>query len=313
MNWGLTQGLMGRNRASLTPSALAVGPNTYLSQNDFLKMMVLAFILHAVVLVVASLMPQEKVTTIPVRALSFKLGDVSQPSAPAAPISAQPTRVSAPVMAATSREVLHATPPKPIPKLPTPPRPIIKQVPPPAPVPVAKPTPEPVVEPEAEPEPVPTPMKTPKVIPISDPQPDADALPPTFTNVPSHSAVAPNPQRYVREVGGVAPGTAGAPTAAQAAQTIRSRYEQAISQWVARHQQYPPEAAGRNGRVVVRMRIDRTGYVRYYAIEQSSGVSAIDRAALDMIRRANPMPAVPADYPSGSLIEFLIPIGFRSP
>jgi protein TonB len=96
-------------------------------------------------------------------------------------------------------------------------------------------------------------------------------------------------------------------------QVIRERYEQQISTWVGRHTIYPPDARGREGRAVVRMRIDRTGYVRYYAIEQSSGIAAIDAAAIDMVRRANPMPSVPDNYPSGSLIEFLIPITFRAP
>jgi hypothetical protein len=32
-----------------------------------------------------------------------------------------------------------------------------------------------------------------------------------------------------------------------------------------------------------------------------------------MIRRANPVPAIPADYPAGNLIEFLIPITFEAP
>jgi len=28
------------------------------------------------------------------------------------------------------------------------------------------------------------------------------------------------------------------------------------------------------------------------------------------VRRANPVPAVPADYPAGNLIEFLFPVNF---
>ena len=32
-----------------------------------------------------------------------------------------------------------------------------------------------------------------------------------------------------------------------------------------------------------------------------------------MIRRANPVPSVPENYPAGSLIEFLIPITFAHP
>ena len=67
------------------------------------------------------------------------------------------------------------------------------------------------------------------------------------------------------------------------------------------------------GRAIVRMRINRAGYVRYYALEESSGNAALDAAALAMIRRANPMPTPPSNYPAGNLIEFLIPINFEKP
>jgi protein TonB len=320
MKWGLSQGIIGRERDSLTPSALAVGPNTYLSQLDFLKMLGIACFVHFIVLLVTSLMPNEKVKNIPVRALSFKLGDSSRVSSaglakPAAPPVITPP---APVMSSTKRETWQASPSKPAPQLPTPLRPIA----PPAPVPLPMKAPKviPIQEPAARQipaenappvlAPIPTTAPAPPVIP-----PAAPAAPPLAELPPaSLPAVASSPQQYVREVGAAAPVESSAPRGiAQAAQAIRERYEQQISAWVSRHKQYPVEAAGREGRVVVRMRIDRTGYVRYYAIEQGSGISAIDMAALDMIRRANPMPAVPENYPAGNLIEFLIPISFRAP
>jgi TonB family protein len=101
--------------------------------------------------------------------------------------------------------------------------------------------------------------------------------------------------------------------AALSPEVIRQRYEQRISAWVAQHKLYPASAAGKEGRVVVRIRIDRLGYVRNQSVEKSSGVAALDQAALDMIKRANPLPKPPANYPAGELIEFLIPIGFAAP
>lgn len=98
---------------------------------------------------------------------------------------------------------------------------------------------------------------------------------------------------------------------AKESEEIRTRYEQQISGWVAKHRYYPAEAGGRTGRVVVRVRIDRQGYVRYYGIGETSGYEVFDRAAIDMIRRANPMPSAPMNYPAGNLIEFLIPITFK--
>jgi protein TonB len=143
----------------------------------------------------------------------------------------------------------------------------------------------------------------------------------------------PNPQQHVREVGqAVAPaaqpqaggntgygindgaiggaGTENTQTE-QSVKEIRERYEQQISAWIERHKFYPADAGGREGRVVVRMRIDHSGVVRYYAIEKSSGVTAIDAAAIDMIRRANPVPPVPYNYSVDPLIEFLVPINIQ--
>jgi protein TonB len=289
MNWGLTQGILGRNRSTLAPSALALGPNRYLTQRDFLKMLGLAFLIHLGVFVIAAMLPNDTVTNIPVRALSFKLGDEQKVSAAAPALIASapaPAPVARPVMQATNADTWQASPNKPAPELPAP----LKRAP----------------KPEA---PKPTP-KPPRVVKVMDPAP----------------AVAPTPQQYVREVGAPSPQVVAnvtnppnagiAPQAsadAQTTQAIRARYEQAISSWIQQHKYYPPAAGGREGRAIVRMRIDRMGNVRYYAVEQSAGLVALDDAALDMIRRANPVPAVPDSYPAGNLVEFLIPITFRAP
>lgn len=299
MKWALTQGLLHSARASLLPSPQGMGPNTYLTRNDFFKMMGAALAVHVLVIGIASLFPSEKVTNIPVRALSFKLGDNDRVAAFRP--GATERGVSAPVMQASQTETRIVAKPAPQPVKQTPPRP----------------------QPDLR-----------KTAPIMVPTP-----PPS----PAAPAIAAQPQQYVREVGGPrssyyladtfgaggagpastqftgnAQGAVGG-TGAENTQTeqttreIRDRYEQQISGWIQRHKLYPAEANGQAGRVVIRMRIDRGGAVRYYAIEESSGIRVIDAAALDMIRRANPVPAAPANYPAGSLIEFLIPITFRAP
>jgi TonB family protein len=92
-----------------------------------------------------------------------------------------------------------------------------------------------------------------------------------------------------------------------------SRYEQLISAWIQKFKQYPEDARakGMQGETMVRIRIDRQGTIRYYALEYSTGSELLDHAAIDMIKRANPVPAVPADYPKDDLIEFLIPVSFK--
>lgn len=93
---------------------------------------------------------------------------------------------------------------------------------------------------------------------------------------------------------------------------IMSRYTQLISLWIQKFKIYPEEARaqGLKGSTVVRIRIDRRGNIRYYALERSTGIEVLDRASIDMIKRANPVPAVPTDYPAGEAFEFLIPVNF---
>lgn len=94
---------------------------------------------------------------------------------------------------------------------------------------------------------------------------------------------------------------------------IATRYEQLVSLWILKFQVYPPEARAQNmrGDTVVRIRIDRQGNIVYYLLEHSTGYAPLDRAAIDMIRRANPVPALPDEYPAGEFIEFLVPVTFK--
>jgi protein TonB len=309
MNFGLrAQGMLGAGQQTLRPSTAALGHNSYLREQDFFKMLAAALLLHAVIIGIASLWPEERVTDIPVRALTFKIGDTQRIAAyappdatpqPAAPTPAQPRPV---------QSLPRAIPVKPslIPMVP----PAQRQAPAEnsealEPLPLSQ-QPQPLPA-------APAPVVTPPAAPIQQSLPDTAPL-------IQQAAIAPSPQRFIREpntlgtlsgaVGGQ--GTETTMTAATA-QAVREKYELEISTWIQRHKLYPAEAGGKEGRVVVRMRIDRTGYVRYYAIEESSGSSVLDAAAIDMVRRANPMPAVPPTYPAGNLIEFLIPIVFRVP
>lgn len=94
---------------------------------------------------------------------------------------------------------------------------------------------------------------------------------------------------------------------------LLSRYEQLISLWIQKFKQYPDEARRQSmtGETLVRIRIDRQGNIKYWALENSTGYALLDRAAIDMVKRANPVPAVPNDYPAGETFDFLIPVNFR--
>ena len=311
---------------TLAPSLRARGPNLYLRERDFLRMIALAFLIHLVVLGLFDLLPEQKVTSIPVRSLSFKIGGVPKVEAPAAPVIAA-TISAAPVPAPAPSTTGWRVEPKPA----AAPEKKIE-----APQKSAPPKPAPPPQPSS-------PRASPRAVPVTPPA--APATPPVERQVPEENSSffdfltpkksedAETPRRYVRSYGAApqvdtltekakatfAPSDAvttvtdaiASPLARE--QEIRARYEQTLSAWIQQHRIYPASARGREGRVVVRVRIDREGYVRYYALEESAGTDALDRAAVDMIRRANPVPAIPADYPAGNLIEFLIPMTFEAP
>ena len=134
---------------------------------------------------------------------------------------------------------------------------------------------------------------------------------------PESRKLAAAPKQFVRANGMQAPGgkstgsILGNSSAKEA--EMMSRYEQLISLWIEKFKLYPDEARsqGMQGETVVRIRIDRQGTIRYYILERSTGFQLLDKAAIDMVKRANPVPAVPNDYPQGDLIEFLIPVNFH--
>jgi TonB family protein len=95
-------------------------------------------------------------------------------------------------------------------------------------------------------------------------------------------------------------------------QAVVSKYEQLLSAWIEKHKVYPAEAfkRGLQGDVTLRLRINRYGAVVLKTIEKTSGHPELDKAVLETATRANPMPVVPAEYPGGAQLEFLVPISF---
>jgi len=145
----------------------------------------------------------------------------------------------------------------------------------------------------------------------------AMAVPPESSALAQESAhkLAGIARQFVRANGTQANSKNAAPAAGNSAKEaeMMSRYEQLISLWIEKFKLYPADARaqGMQGETVVRIRIDRQGNIRYYILERSTGFQPLDAAAIDMVKRANPVPAVPNDYPKGDLIEFLIPVNFH--
>lgn len=80
---------------------------------------------------------------------------------------------------------------------------------------------------------------------------------------------------------------------------------------IARHKTYP-EAARKlraTGETILAFRVARDGGVSDVHVAKSSGQPVLDKAALDVMRRANPVPALP-DELKGASLEFSLPMKF---
>ena len=64
------------------------------------------------------------------------------------------------------------------------------------------------------------------------------------------------------------------------------------------------------GRVLMAFTVARDGTVLHAEVRQSSGFSALDKAGLDLIYRASPLPALPATM-VGESLAMTIPIRFK--
>ncbi|RKT44838.1 energy transducer TonB [Thiocapsa rosea] len=92
----------------------------------------------------------------------------------------------------------------------------------------------------------------------------------------------------------------------------KDRYYAELAAWLERHKRYPPQARKMRQEGIVRVRfvIDRNGRVISHRIETSSGHTALDHAASELLRRASPMPAIPASM-GQSRLEIVVPIAYR--
>jgi periplasmic protein TonB len=79
---------------------------------------------------------------------------------------------------------------------------------------------------------------------------------------------------------------------------------------IRRNTRYPPGARGEGGTARVYFEIDQDGKVTSSRIVSSSGSVFFDREALDMLRRASPLPAPPASL--GPTVKLTLPIRFNA-
>lgn len=107
-----------------------------------------------------------------------------------------------------------------------------------------------------------------------------------------------------------APPSRPAPPAASAAAAAQT-WEGRLLAHLERRKRYPAEARSRRlqGVAYVRFTMDRRGRVLSAALERSSGHVVLDREAVALLRRSQPLPEPPADL-AGETLSLSVPIEF---
>ena len=268
--------------------------------------------------------------------------DASKPAEPSEPATQSATAVEPVVEAAPPTP---PTPPTPEPAseaeavAPQPPGVSALAVPPPKPrpKPVAKPRPKPAnpapqVAQRAEDTPRPQPRAAQRTADIPQPAPQP-ALPPIAPRSPTVAqpppapmpgqviaSTSPQPGAALSGTASMGPGGAtGVGLGPQGSGTGMfgsgqgpgDDYLEKLRRWLARHKKYPEEAHKKKqeGTVLLAFVLARDGTVLEARIERSSGFPLIDQATLDMMRRASPVPPVPATY-TGERLAIAMPVRF---
>jgi len=183
--------------------------------------------------------------------------------------------------------------------------------------------PAPAPQPEAMPEP-PAPQKS------VTPKPDIKTTPIKSSPIASNNDL-PGPVERVTEAPPVisaAPKTDVAPVVVapppppeppkpigpsqQDIDAARNQYGTELANALARYKQYPKIAQmrGYQGEVLIDVQMDSNGNVTSSKIHQSSGYESLDNQALEMVKKASPLPAPPTLL-RGRSFNVLVPVSFH--
>lgn len=143
-----------------------------------------------------------------------------------------------------------------------------------------------------------------------------DPLPPMKVSI--SPIVAPVPVEVPRQADPVpkapetaAPKTSPAPPAPRLASNGPDSWEGRVLMQLSKKRHYPMGAMARHEQGVpyIRFVMDRQGKVLSVSLERSSGVPDLDREALSLPKRAQPLPKPPEDRP-GDTLELVVPVEF---
>ncbi|HEY5929518.1 MAG TPA: TonB family protein [Burkholderiales bacterium] len=215
---------------------------------------------------------------------------VVRPPAPDVPPVPQSEVIQATPKAEQKPEFTMPKPgPRPVPEVDS--RPIPRaEVLPESPTPRAAPPPAPVVEPQ--------------IVPVTPPQRD---VPP-----PAVPQAAVQPPPVAVPAAPVAPPAVAADPVAE--KTLSTSYEKSLSDLIKRNERYPDRARRQRwqGTVIIALSLSAEGKVKDISIAESSGRDILDDAALEMVRRASPLPRAPEGL-RGKERSVRVPIAFKLP
>lgn len=171
-------------------------------------------------------------------------------------------------------------------------------------------TPPPIPEPEPLPKPLPEPE-------VALPEPVREVVTEPVSETPPQETPIEEPEEAVQETVASHPAIP-APAAAAPKQGESMLTEGAVATWQAlllahleKHKRYPREAQWlkQEGVVELYFAMNRAGRVLDARIETSSQSAALDREALELLVRAEPLPAPPAEVPDATF-ELIVPVEF---
>jgi protein TonB len=140
------------------------------------------------------------------------------------------------------------------------------------------------------------------------PKPEQELKTPQENQMPAPGTTAP-PQMPQFELAAIAAAQVqGAPNPERS--NADPKYYSSISAQIERNKRYPADGKNDRGIAQVAFSIDRRGRVVSSRIVASSGSSALDREALQIIQRAQPFPPPPAGV-AGAEIPFTVPLRFH--
>jgi len=165
------------------------------------------------------------------------------------------------------------------------------------------------------PETPPKPKVAPKPVKKKEKQPEAPRVQPVerpIIPLPAISHPPPAPADPApREPETAAPKTAPAPPAPQVSSNAPDTWQGRVLARLGEFRRYPAGAQRRREQGVpyIRIVMDRSGRVLSSRLERSSGFPDLDREAVKLPERAEPLPKPPADV-TGDTIELVVPVQF---